>query len=290
MIKYYLFESFNSFKSSKLSAFVTIVTTAIAIIFIASSILILFLTNKLNDKLANSVELTLFLSDSVNQNQINKLNKILKNDKDLSSVKLIDKEEAKNKFISETGENFSSLLEINPLPYSFVVKLKRSVIIENKFDIVKNRLSNLENINEIVYDYDYARMIYKFLQSIKLVVYILSLILISISIYLIIFTNKLVVKYKKDQFDNMKLVGARLKTIKIPLFINSISYSLVSSVLAIIFFYGLFLISNKYYSNLEISKYFYLFNLILLSLGCFLGIVGAFISTSNISLKINNPV
>lgn len=290
MIKFYLAESLNSFKRAKLSAFITVTTTMIAILFTAFSIGLFVISNKLNDKLAGQVEINIFLEDSLNQNGINKVRSELSNNKDITTVKFIGKEEAKEKFINETGQDFESILKINPLPASFIVKINKKVLQENRIGSIADSLKNIYGVEEVVYDFDYTLRLLKIIESIKLGVYIASAVLVLLAIYLIYFTNRLIVNSKMYQYNTMKLVGAKLSALKIPLYINGIINGLAAAFLSIIFMNLLIILFQEFYNDIKLDNYIYFFNLVLFLLGCFFGLIGGFFSTSKISLKIENNI
>jgi len=205
----------------------------IAIMFTAFSIGLFVISNKLNDKLADQVEINIFLEDSLNQNAIGQVRYELTNNKNLTSVKFIGKEEAKEKFIKETGQDFESILKINPLPASFIVKINKNVLQENKIESIADSLKNIAGVEEVVYDFDYTLRLLKIIESIKLGVYIAAGVFVLLSIYLIYFTNRLIVNSKMNQYTTMKLVGAKLSALKIPLYINGIINGLAASVISI---------------------------------------------------------
>lgn len=288
MIKFYFSESYNSFKRAKLSSFITVTTTMIAILFTAFSIGLFVISNKLNEKLAGQVEITIFLSDSLKQGDINNVRFSLQKNENISSVKFLSREDAKEKFINETGENFESILEINPLPASFTVKVNRKIIEENRIENIASSLKRIHGVDDVVYDFDYTLRLLKIIESVKLGVYIASAVLVLLSVYLIYFTNRLIISSKMNQFNTMKLVGAKLSALKIPLYITGIVTGLIAALFSIILFNTAALLFEKLYSNIRLNDYIYFFNLILLLLGCFFGLVGGLFSTSKISLKIEN--
>lgn len=288
MIKFYFTESINSFKRAKLSSFITVTTTMIAIMFTAFSTGLFVISNKLNDKLADQVEINIFLEDSLNQEGIGKVRYELTNNENLTSVNFIGKEEAKEKFIKETGQDFESILKVNPLPASFIIKINKKILQENRIESIADSVKNIPGVEEVVYDFDFTLRLLNIIESIKLGVYIASGFFVVLSIYLIYFTNRLIVNSKMNQYTTMKLVGAKLSALKIPLYINGIINGLAAAVISIIILNLLILLFKKFYGNIKFDNYIYFFNLILFLLGCFFGLIGGYFSTGKISLKIDN--
>ena len=288
MIKFYLTESFNSFRRAKLSAFITISTTTIAILFTAFSIGLFVISNKLNDRLANQVEISVFLSDSLSESDVNNVRSSLKKNENILSINFISKEQAKDKFIRETGQDFESILNVNPLPASFTVKVNRKIVEENRIENIASAIRRINGVEDVVYDFDYTLRLLKIIESIKLGVYIASAVFILLSVYLIYFTNRLIINAKLNQYNTMKLVGAKLSALKIPLYISGVFNGIIAAVLSMLIFNLAVIIFGKFYSNIRFNNYIYFFNLILLLLGFFFGFIGGFFSTNKISLKIDN--
>lgn len=286
MILYYINESLKIFKRTKLASVVTVITTVIALFFVSFSISLIFLSGKITEEVKERVEINLFLNDSLNTSQIKSIQSKLEKDPITRSVYYISKDDAKRNFINETGEDFSSVLELNPLPASFVVRFKTDKITTNNFAQIKNRYKDIAGISDIVFDYSTVLKILKIITSFRIYIYIFSLIFVCFSVYLVFSINKLQLNSRKYHLDTMKLVGAKLSTIKIPLLLNGALIGAIASVISIIVYNVALFLAAKFYTSLRITEYFYLINIWLLILGIFLGILGSYLAVRNINLKI----
>ena len=85
----------------------------------------------------------------------------------------------------------------------------------------------------------------------------------------------------------MKLVGAKLRTIKIPIYFNGIIMGIIASAICLGIYYFAINLASKFY-NLGIFAFDvkYLIALVFI-LGVFFGFLGSFLATLNVSLKIN---
>jgi cell division transport system permease protein len=124
MLIFYLTETLRSIRQSKLASFITIVSLSIAIIATNTSVALVLLSNKIDDELKERVELDIFLNTGTHQNDIVRFGNELKSDDRIQTVEYISKEKAESNFIKETGEDFKSILDANPLPASYRVKFK----------------------------------------------------------------------------------------------------------------------------------------------------------------------
>ena len=285
MILYYLSEAFKSFKRAKLASIITILTTTFALALLFISISLVLLSGIINEKMRESVKANIYLNE-ISTDQINKLKSELEREKVVKDVRFLSKEEAKREFIEQTGKDFTSILEVNPLPASFIVTFKSD---NADLAAVKNLLTRYESrseVNDIIYDYDFVSSLFNLIESFKTVIYTLSFILMIISIYLIFSTNKLVISSRKKYYDIMKLVGARLNSIKVPILIFGTLIGFIASLLSIFLLNLLLFWLNKYIYDFNFTRVVLLINPIIIAAGCIFGFISSYVSSRMITLKI----
>jgi len=286
MILFYLKESFSYLFRAKLASFIIIITTSIALIFTTLSISLLLLSGRLDHHLKSQIEIKLFIDDSLSASVITNLNSTFLNDKYVASVKFIDKDEAIKNFNEEIGENLKTILEANPLPRSFSVRLKPEYVSEQNFESVISVFKNKAGITDVVYDYSLTLKLLDFIRSAKTVIYIVATILIILSIYLVYSNNRLLQHNREEQINIMKLVGAKLNAIKLPIIFNGIIIGLFASFICIILTGIIYYLFSKIYINISIMEFYYLL-IMYLVLGIILGYLGSLLSIRKVSLKID---
>ena len=286
MILYYLSETFKSFRRAKLASFITVITTTIAVMITSFALLLLFFSNTIEEKLKNSIEINLFLVDSVSVSEMNGIKRDFQIDDHVKSATYVSKEDAVENFIQQTGQDFRSVLEVNPLPASFVITIKSQFVSETNIRNIVNKYEQNPFIDEVTYDYGTTLGILKILDINKTMVMVLSAILIIIAIYFVYSNNKLLLMSKKDQYNTMKLVGAKLSLIKIPIILNGIILGVVAAILCMIFFNFSILLLTKIYYNLKFINILYTFNVVIFILGILFGLVGSIFAVKGISLKV----
>ena len=172
MLKFYFSEAFKSLFRSKFSSIISIISICVAIAFSLLTLGIIFLSHEVESKLIGKIEVNVFVKDSLTSNDLTKVEKKIKNVDLVTYVELIDREKAREEFIKETGEDFLSVLDLNPLPVSFRVKFNANIKDEAKLINAVDDINNIENVSEVVYDYDLIMKALKFLESGKIVIYI----------------------------------------------------------------------------------------------------------------------
>lgn len=285
MFLYYIKETFNSLFRSKLGSLLIIVTTAIAIIFVTFSIGLVVFSSTINNKLKENIRISLFINDSVS-NYSNIQNE-LKDNIYVESYRLISKREALKLMQEKTGKDFLAVLEANPLPASFEVKLHSDSVSTESIEPIVKTLESTNGIDDVVYDYTLTLRLLNYINSSKKIIYGVSIFLVLLSIYLVYSNNKLLLSSRVNQYDTMKLVGAKLRTIKIPIYFNGIIMGMISATICLSIYYFAINIASKFY-NLSIFTFDVKYLIVLvIVLGIFFGFLGSFLATLNVSLKIN---
>ncbi|MBK8947055.1 MAG: hypothetical protein IPM32_17550 [Ignavibacteriae bacterium] len=287
MFFYYLKETFSSLFKSKLASLLIIFTTAIAIIFVTFSIGLVVFSKVINSHLKDNIQISLFVSDSSNTKVINRIEKDLSNNIYVASKKFVSKKEALQIMKEKTGKDFSTVLDSNPLPAMFQVKLISDSINAQTIEPIIKTLKKIKGIDDVVYDYSLTLKVLNYINESKKVIYSVSIILVLLSIYLVYSNNRLLLATRLNQYNTMKLVGAKLSTIKIPIILNGIVMGIFSSIICLV----IYILIENFLSQIYAAQFiknetYYIVSLIII-LGIFLGFLGSYLSTLKVSLKIN---
>ncbi|MCB0731829.1 MAG: permease-like cell division protein FtsX [Ignavibacteriae bacterium] len=287
MLLFYLKETINSFLNSKLGSLLIIVTTSIAIIFVTLSIGLVVFSNNINNKLKENISINLFINDSVSTKSYSKIETELKNNVFVNTYKLVSKSEALKIMKDKTGKDFLSVLEANPLPASYTVRLHADSVTTLSIDPIIATLKNIKGVDDVVYDYTLTLKILNYINSSKKIIYGVSIFLVLLSIYLVYSNNKLLLSSRSNQYNTMKLVGAKLRTIKIPIFLYGILMGIIAGGLCLVLFFLAINFASKFYviQFLPINKNYLI--ILTMVLGTFLGFLGSFLATLNVTLKIS---
>jgi len=286
MFLYYLKETFKSLFRAKFASLLIIITTSVAIFFVTFSVAMVVYSHTINKKLKENIKISLFLSDTLTKAQTKKVGEKVFSNLFVNSYKYVSKEEALQKMKEKTGEDFLDVLEKNPLPASFEVKLNPDSVSYKSINSIIQTLKNIKGVDEVVYDYSLTLKILNYLNKSKKVIYILGALLILLSIYLVYSNNRLMLTSRMAQYNTMKLVGAKLGTIKIPIMLNGILMGFIAALICISLYVLVFNFISKFYSDFSINEFDYYFALLAVALGVLLGFIGSFLATLKISLRI----
>jgi cell division transport system permease protein len=286
MLRFYISESFKSIMRARLASFISIITLSISITFISASLFLVFLSNKIETSWKNEIKINVFINDSVSANQLDKIEKKIEKIDELETLKYFSKKDAFNKFVEITGNDFKNILETNPLPRSYSLSFNNKI---NKSKIQKliPLLKNIQGVEDVVYDYNFTFTILEYISSMRVIVFILTILFSVISLYLLFSTSKLIIAQRMQQFNTMKLVGAKLSTIKIPLLLTGVIFGIVSSLICIFVFNGIYYVSKTFYPQSRFDNFIYFINFAFVFLGLILGPIGIGFYTKKLSLKID---
>ncbi|NWF49567.1 MAG: hypothetical protein HXY49_03400 [Ignavibacteriaceae bacterium] len=287
MILFWIKEAFKLIGRSKLSFILSLISISISVLLIIASIASIKLSAEYQKFLKQSIVLNLFLVDPISDNQLVILENEIKGKNFVRSFRYISKDEAAEIFIKETGEDFRKLLDYNPLPPSYAVTLKANYADKSNLDGIIKNLSKIPGVSEVIFKDDFIYSVLGFIDNIKKYVFVLTVVLILISVYIVYSTIKLIMKSKVDELETMKLVGASISTIKNPLILNSVITGFFASLIAVGIMYLLirFFAPPGFMDSINSAdKIYYL--VIFLLIGPVLSLIVSIFALRNITLKV----
>lgn len=287
MILFWFKEALKLIARSKFSFLLALTSITLSVILVAISVFIIRFSNHFEDKLKSNIIISVFIKDNISESDLEKIKSELTELSYLESSEYIDKEKAAEIFIKETGEDFRKILDYNPLPASFNLKLKSQYA--NR-DSIKKVISNLSGFNwadEVIFRQDFYQKILSYIDRAKIYVFVLTGLIFLVSLYLVYSTVRLILNSKYSELETMKFVGAKLSTIKMPIILNSALTGLLAGLIAL----GIAWFLYVYVSELliiinDVFPKKFEFIILLLALGPIIGILVTIVSLRKISLKI----
>ena len=230
---------------------------AVLIILGLVFIMILSLNNIVVDTKDKFDEIQIFLEDSADDEQIERIKSSIENQEGVSSVMFQSKDEALEKMKEDWGDEAYLLdgLETNPLPNTIIVKLKD---IEYANNIAK-KIKDLEGIEEIQYNQDIIEKLVLVANYVKTGGMLIVSILIFVSVFIISNTIKLTVTARKREINIMKYVGATNGYIKGPFVIEGVLFGLIGALLSL----GAVYYGYNYFFNTVSDRLYVLFTIYL---------------------------
>lgn len=287
MILFWFREAFKLIARSKFSFLLALTSITLSVILITISVFIIRFSNHFEDQLKSNIVISVFIKNSVNENEIENIKTELSQLNYLSTSEYITKDKAAEIFIKETGEDFRKILDYNPLPASFNLKLKNEYANRDSIKQIIKNLSSFIWADEVIYRQDFYQKILMYIDQAKIYVFGLTGLIFLVSLYLVYSTVRLILNSKYSELETMKFVGAKLSTIKMPIILNSAITGLLSGLIALGIIWVLYFYVKGFLVTIDTvipNKIEFIF--ILLALGPVIGIVVTILSLRKISLKI----
>ncbi len=179
------------------------------------------------------VEVEVILHDNTRDEMLVKLSKILEHQDFVKEATVITKEEAAERFFASGGEDFTELLDFNPLYSSIVLNVDSRYVNQKGLNQIRTFIMQSNIVREVSYPNaivdqmnDNFRKIGIILGVISLVLFIIVVILIDNTVRLAMFSNRFLIK-------TMQMVGATRWFITRPFDKRAILNGLISGMIAV---------------------------------------------------------
>ncbi|MBD98702.1 MAG: cell division protein FtsX [Verrucomicrobia bacterium] len=257
----------------------TIISISLVLFLMGLLGLIVINAKKISEHVKENIGLSLYLSDDINNIQLQKLKDLISAKPYTNRIEYVDKEEAAEMLKKDLGEDFVDFLGYNPLSASIDVYLKADYAEEANIETIASELKRLSKVKEVVYQKDLLAEVNTNIRKIGLVILSFSVLLLIVVVALINNTIRLAIYSKRFLIKTMQLVGATSGFIRRPFVGRGILNGILSGIIASLLLLGvIFSIKQNLPEFLELQN----FNiyLILFAAIIVLGILISWISTS----------
>lgn len=220
------------------------------------------------------IELQVIFHDNTRPENVAKMESILKKQPFTRSADVVTKEEAAKEFSKEWGEDFTELLDFNPLYTSINLKLYAPYVNEDSVARIKQFILQSNIVREVNYQNVIIDKMNSTFQKVGLVLGGIAIILFIAVVVVIDNTVRLAMYSNRKLIKTMQLVGAERWFIARPFDSSALVSGLISGLVAIAALLGL-----RYFAYQQLPELYSLSNPVLL--GCLLAgvlIIGILIS------------
>lgn len=274
---YTIKEGFSGFKRARLSSIITIFTMTISLLLLGLFAMIYTNANQILQSFRDKVEMEVFLSVEVDSAQTEQIKHTLLNTAGVASVAYISKDEAAKIFKKEFGEDIRSVLDFNPLPASFKVRLLSEYKNSDSARIIHAALSKIAGVDDVMYRKTLLEILDRRVKIFIGASAALGITLLIATIFLISNTIRLTIYAKRKMITTMKLVGATQRFIRMPFLIEGMLHGLLGGLLSAGFIWSIIYVTQHFIST-ELSEFFTVelyFYGILIIIGILLGLLGS---------------
>lgn len=203
---YFWKETFFSLFRNKFMAVASVLTVTLSMFILGVFLCAVLNINHMATYLENQVEMTVYLKDGLNTDQVMAVGKKLKALPDLKEIKFTNKDQAMAEFKQRLGDQQGILDAINgnPLPSSYSTSFSTPSALKNAVSIV----SQYKEVDSVQYGQDIIEQLYKVAQVIRIGGVILIVFLAGAELFIISNTIRLTVFARRREIQIMKYVGA----------------------------------------------------------------------------------
>ena len=248
---YSLSEAIKNLKINKGNTILTIFTIMAAMVLMQLFHLINVNLQHAAEDMNKNIEVEIFLKDSMKPFEEEALINVLETSEIIKKYSFFSKEEA-GKFFLENNLNMEGVLssfEVNPLPNSYEIEIKKGTTIRKVEDFVREVKEN-NAIDSITYSGEWVKKFNAVLTVIKTIFTVFNGCLIFGAIFIISNTIKLSLFTREKEIEIMLLVGASYSFIKWPYLLEGCIQGVIGTFLASLGLFALFQIVTYQVSDL----------------------------------------
>ena len=234
---YSISEGIKGLRRAKFSAFVSISTIFLSLLLIGVFIIFIVNAKRLVNSIQSRMEMEIFIDNSYTMNQVEALREQILRIDGVDSVRYVSKDEALKIINQQLGQDIFEILDENPLPSSFQVKMKSTFRSATNTQKIFEQLRQLDGVDEVFYRRDLLIILERYIRIFVIAVLGIGGLLAVGSIFLVSNTIKLIIFSRSNIIEIMKLVGATRRFIRRPFLVEGIIQGLIGGALAALFFF-----------------------------------------------------
>jgi cell division transport system permease protein len=199
----------------KTGSWTVVFTIALALFNIGLFGLIILSGNQLSKMIKQNFEIQVFMNQDFDRIQLRAFQQnlaakgfVANNKAGEPEIVFVSKELAGQRFMVETGEDFSQFLGENPLRDAFSIKIKDSYLELNKLKQIKAEIEQMEGVFEVIYVESLIGSIQENLKRVFAIFAGISFLVLVTVVWLIRNTIRLSVYSQRFLIRSMSLVGA----------------------------------------------------------------------------------
>ena len=283
---YYTKHAFINIFGNRLVHAISVGTISSSLILFGSFILLFYNLNNWMVEWGQSLSLSVYLQDEIDQKTKARIESLLKNLPSAELKEYISKDRAMEDLVDGLGTHSGLLegLKENPLPASFEIIFKDVNIRQLDPQKMKEEIEKIEGVQEVQYSEEWLDRLEGLVYVLKVAGFVIAGFLCLAVLFITTNTIKLTIYSRRDEVEILKLVGATDWFVKMPFLIEGTIQGLVGGVIALSVLFLLFLLfslDNVHIIGLPVLEIVFLpmaHLAFILLLGLILGLVGSFIA------------
>ena len=271
-------------KRGKPSYFMSILGVTLVLFLLGIIGWLVINANKLGDYFKENVEIRTYLRGDLNPKDSAALLTYISSKPYVKSIEYISKAEGKKKYMEEESEDWSRVLDENPLPNAIYFRIKKEYVQLDTLINIKKDLEAQTYVSDVKYPEALVGKLNKNIRVVSIALLAMVIIFSLVVIFLIDNTIRLAMFSNRFLIKTMQMVGATRWFIAKPLNIRAIINGAISGLIAGAMLYVIIVVAEN---NVEWLKAIHDNNLLILLFGLLilLGIAITLFSTHRSVIK-----
>lgn len=210
--------------------------------------------NKLSDYFRENVEVKVYLANKVTPKDSVALMQFVASRPYVRNYEYVNKDVAKKKYLQDGNEDFSTILDYNPLPDGIYFRPKTEYVQSDSLEKISKEIKEGQTtglVSDVSYPRELVSNMNQNLRNISLIILGIAIVLSIVVIFLIDNTIRLAMFSNRFLIKTMQMVGATRQFIARPLTIRAIVNGAISAGIAIALIYILILVAENFIPWLE---------------------------------------
>ena len=208
-------------------------------------------------------------------------NYLAKDASGVPEITYISKDEAKDEYIKQTGQDFTKIIDENPLRASYTIHIAENYTDTSSMNFIIKDLNLEPAVYEVIYEEALLQKVTRNIRNAGVVLAAFALLLTIVTFFLINNTIKLALYSQRFLIRSMQLVGARPFFIQKPFIYRAMLQGAISGVLASVL---LFILQQYAFATIEdlqklyVPELTYMLYAALVVTGALIGLISSFLS------------
>ena len=208
------------------------ISTTLVLVLLGTIVLFVLTARNLSNYVKENINVSVLISDELDNLQIKKLEKALLQAPYAKSVEYISKEQALEEETKAQGIDPTEFLGMNPYTASFEIKINADYANPDSLGVAVKQLKGNTDIVDVVYSKDLIKSVNDNIRKVSIILLIIAALFTYISFALINNTVRLTIFSKRFIINTMKLVGASWNFIRRPFLTRGFILGIVSAAIA----------------------------------------------------------
>jgi cell division transport system permease protein len=240
-----------SIKRGKPSYFMSILGVTLVLFLLGIIGWLVINANKLGDHFKESVEVRVYLRGDLNPKDSVALMNFIAAKPYVRTMEFVTKEAGKKKYMDDGGEDWSRVLDENPLPNAIYFRIKKQYVREDTLKAIQSELEKQTYVTDVKYPDALVGKLNTNIRKVSIGLLVLVILISLVVIFLIDNTIRLAMFSNRFLIKTMQMVGATRWFIAKPLNIKAIINGAISGVIASVLLYIVIVIAENSVSWLK---------------------------------------